>query len=163
LQIFIILYSEDISNGAIFAILSNLQFRSLFKMRFYILYFFFLFFSLTDSSSQTISSGDIPEVIISAIKTGNAKELAKYFNQNIELILFNEEDVYSKTQAELIIKDFFTKNTPTDFTVLHHGGKEGARYAIGSIKTANGNFRIYFLLKIKNEQPFIHQLKIEKE
>lgn len=105
----------------------------------------------------------IPEVIIAAIKTGNARELAKYFNQNVELVILNQEDVYSKAQAELIIKDFFSKNIPTDFSVLHQGGKEGARFAVGEIKTSNGNYRIFFLLKIINEQPFIHQFRVEKQ
>lgn len=114
-------------------------------------------------SSPPLLTSSIPDEIITAIKSGNAKDLAKYFNQNIELIILNEEDVYSKAQAELILKDFFSKNLPSDFTILHQGGKESARYAIGTVKTAKGNFRMYFLLKIKNDQPFIHQLRIEKE
>jgi hypothetical protein len=131
-------------------------------MRFKIFLPFFIFFLV---STQVISSNatTVPEVIINAIKGGNAKELAKYFNQNIELVILTEENVYSKTQAELILKDFFSKNTPSDFTILHQGGKESAQYAIGSLKTSTGNYRIYFLLKIKTDQPFIHQLKIEKE
>lgn len=124
-----------------------------------LLFFFFQISGHVFSSDVTT----VPEVIINAIKTGNAKELAKYFNQNIELVILAEENVYSKTQAELILKDFFSKNTPTEFTILHQGGKEGAQYAIGSVKTSTGNFRIYFLLKFKNDQPYIHQLKIEKE
>ncbi|MBI5218452.1 MAG: DUF4783 domain-containing protein [Bacteroidia bacterium] len=122
-----------------------------------------ILFIVSVSTAEQITTTNIPEEIVTAIKTGNAKELAKFFNQNIELVIQNQEDVYSKAQAELIIKDFFSKNTPSDFTILHQGGKEGARYAIGSVKTANGNFRIYFLLKMKNYQPLIHQLKIEKE
>jgi len=122
-----------------------------------------IFISLPFLSFSDKTTDNIPDVIISALKKGNAKELAKYFNQNVELVILNQEDVYSKAQAELIIKDFFAKNTPTDFSVLHQGGKEGARYAVGEIKTSNGNFRIFFLLKIVNEQPYIHQFRIEKE
>ncbi|OFY30235.1 MAG: hypothetical protein A2275_09975 [Bacteroidetes bacterium RIFOXYA12_FULL_35_11] len=122
---------------------------------------FFYSFSLFSLSDKT--KDNIPEVIITAIKTGNAKELAKYFNQNVELVILNQEDVYSKAQAELIIKDFFAKNTPSDFSVLHQGGKEGARFAVGEIKTNNGNYRIFFLLKIINEQPYIHQFRVEKQ
>ncbi len=122
-----------------------------------------LFFLIISSYAQSVVESTIPDVIGNAIKTGNAKELAKYFNQNVELIIQNEENVYSKAQAELILKDFFLKNTPSDFAILHQGGKEGAKYAIGSIKTTTGIFRVYFLLKIKNEQIYIHQLRIEKE
>lgn len=123
----------------------------------------FLILSISVSTATNAISSNIPDEIISAIKSGNAKDLAKYFNQNIELVILNEEDVYSKAQAELIIKDFFSKNPPSDFVILHQGGKEGARYAIGSLKSSNGNFRVYFLLKIKTDQPYIQQMRIEKE
>ena len=106
---------------------------------------------------------DIPEGIITAIRTGSASNLAKYFNINVELTIDNNEEIYSKEQAELILKDFFSKNTPSAFDVLHKGGKEGSRYAIGNLTTSNGNFRITILVKIKDSQPYIHQLRIEKE
>ena len=105
---------------------------------------------------------DIPEGITAAIKSGNSRELAKYFDTNIELVILDKEDVYSRTQAELILKDFFSKHKPTNFTIIHRGG-EGAKYAIGTLFTSNGNFRVYILLKTKNEKPYIHSLRIEEE
>jgi hypothetical protein len=47
--------------------------------------------------------------------------------------------------------------------VIHQGGKEDARYAIGSLETDKETFRVYFLLKNKDNKPLIHQLRIEKE
>lgn len=108
-------------------------------------------------------SQEIPDGIINAIKTGSASNLAKYFNVNVELTINNNEEIYSKDQAELILKDFFAKNIPTAFVVLHKGGKEGSRYAIGNFSTASGNFRITILVKTKDSQPYIHQFRIEKE
>lgn len=105
----------------------------------------------------------IPQGISTSIKTGNSKELAKYFNNDVELVILDKEDVYSRYQAEHIMKDFFTKFTPQNFNLLHEGGKEGSRYAIGNLSTPQGAFRVYFLIKQKNNQPFIHQLRIEKE
>lgn len=131
------------------------------RLRLFVLILFF--FTIIPSIYSEKTADNIPEEIVTALKKGNAKDLAKYFNQNVELVIFNQEDVYSKAQAELILKDFFSKNQPTDFSVLHQGGKEGARYAVGEIKTNNGNFRVFFLLKIVKEQPFIHQFRIEKE
>ncbi len=114
-------------------------------------------------TNNTLYSQDIPQGMISAIKNGNAKELSAYFNTNIELTLLNNEEIYSKDQAELILKDFFTKNVPVGFTVLHKGGKESSRYAIGRMNTSNGNFRITLFIKTQGEQIYIHQLRIEKE
>lgn len=126
---------------------------------FLVLYFAWIFpnVEIQNNSSQ------IPEEIISAIKSGNAKDFAAYFNQNVDILMLSEQKVYSKAQAELIMKDFFGKHQPVDFIILHQGGKEGAKYGIGSYKSQNGNFRIHFLLKIINQSPVIHQLRIEKE
>lgn len=109
------------------------------------------------------ATGGVPDGISAAIKAGNSREFARFFNTNIELVLPNTEDVYSKTQAELILKDFFSKNAPSNFVILHQGGKETSRYAIGTLTTNTGVFRVYFLLKISGGEALIHQLRIEKE
>ena len=73
------------------------------------------------------------------------------------------DDIYSKNQAELIIRDFFKKHPPTGFDILHKGGKVSSRYAIGNLSTSNGKFRITILIKIKEDISLINQLRIEKE
>lgn len=106
---------------------------------------------------------NIPEDLKLAFKAGNAQALSKYFNINVELVIQDSEDVYSKAQAEQIVKQFFIKFPPNDFVIVHQGGKDDSKYGIGSLKTSKGNFRVYFLLKMKNGVPFIHQLRIEPE
>jgi len=110
-----------------------------------------------------VFSTEIPGEIINAFKSGNAVQLAKYFNQTIELTLFDKEEIYSKTQAEIILRDFFTSNPPTQFQIIHQGGKETSRYAIGSLVSGTNKYRITFLLKTVNTEVFIHQLRIEYE
>lgn len=108
----------------------------------------------------------IPEGIYSALKVGNSKELAKYFNGNIELVILDKEGVYSKPQAELILKDFFAKNellSPNGFMKMHEGGKESSKYIIGTLFTAKGRYRVYFLVKNINNSVAIHQLRIEDD
>jgi hypothetical protein len=53
---------------------------------------------------------DITEEIAAAIKSGNSKAIAAYFTDNVDLKVLAQEDVYSKAQAELIVKDFFTRS-----------------------------------------------------
>jgi len=105
----------------------------------------------------------IPEAIILAFRAGNAEELSKYFYNNIELIILENEDVYSKTQAEQILKKFFADHRPSSFNIIHEGGKETSRYAIGSLSTSSGNFRVSFLIKNQDGSLLIHQLRIEEE
>ncbi|HLO58053.1 MAG TPA: DUF4783 domain-containing protein [Bacteroidales bacterium] len=107
--------------------------------------------------------GDIPPAVLDALKTGNSVQLSKYFNTSIELAIPGKEDIYSNKQAELIIRDFFAKHVPSNFSVLHKGGKEGSQYAIGNLTTSAGNFRVTILIKLKDGSPFIHQLRFEEE
>jgi len=107
---------------------------------------------------------DIPPKIFDAMKVGNAIEIAKYFNSSVELVILDKEDVYSKQQAEQILKGFFDKNKTKSFSLLHQGGKEGAQYAIGNLETVSGkDFRVYFLVKESAGKPLIHQMRIEEE
>jgi len=107
--------------------------------------------------------GDIPQAMIDALKSGNTVELSKFFNTSIELAIPGQEDIYSSQQAELIVKSFFAKHVPTNFVILHKGGKEGSQYAIGNLSTSTGNFRVTLLIKQRENRPYIHQLRFEEE
>jgi hypothetical protein len=106
--------------------------------------------------------GDIPQAVTDALRTGNTAVLSGYFNSSIELAILDQEDIYSKQQAELILKDFFAKHVPSGFVILHKGGKEGSQYAIGNLTTSSGNFRVTLLIKQKENKPYIHQLRFEE-
>jgi hypothetical protein len=106
--------------------------------------------------------GDIPQGMIDALKSGNSVELAKFFNTSIELTIPGQTDIYSSQQAELIVKNFFAKHVPTNFVILHKGGREGSQYAIGNLTTSTGNFRVTLLIKQRENKPYIHQLRFEE-
>ncbi len=109
------------------------------------------------------SPAQIPDEVVLSLKSGNAKVLAGYFNQNIELVILDDDNVYSKAQAEQIVGNFFSRYQPERFSVLHQRGKEGAQYVIGTLVTKQGSFRVYFLLKNTDDKVIIHQLRIEKQ
>ena len=123
---------------------------------------FVLFFLLCTFLTPLISSGQIPGQIISGLKAGDAKLVASHFNENIELVVLDRELVCSQAQGEQILKDFFTRNKPTDFKITHQG-TGNSTYAIGKMQTGNGNFRIYFLLKSRGGKSQIVQLRIDKD
>ncbi len=118
----------------------------------------FGFFVLT-----SVSNAQIPDQIVMSIQNGNDVGLAEFFNENVELVVLTHDDVYSKSQAQQIVAEFFKANRPKQFSIIHQGGKDGSRYAIGSLTTSNGTFRVYFLLKNKDNNSYIHQLRIEKQ
>jgi hypothetical protein len=102
-------------------------------------------------------SAEVSSDIISAIGSGNASQLSEYLNDNVELVIENKNDVFSKQQATGIIADFFRKNKANSFQLLHKGNKDAASFAIGMLKTSTGTYRVYVLTR-KNE---IQQLRIE--
>ena len=123
---------------------------------------FVLLFMLCLLVNPLLSLGQIPEQIISGLKAGDAKIVASYFNENIELVVIDRELVCSQAQGEQILKDFYTHNKPLDFKITHQGGDDSS-YAIGKMQTGNGNFRIYLTLKSKAGKSQIVQLRIDKD
>jgi hypothetical protein len=105
----------------------------------------------------------VPDEILQSLKTGNSKTLSEYFNQNVEMVVLENDNVYSKAQAQQIVNKFFSNNPPESFNIIHQGGKEGAQYVIGNLGTSKGTFRVYFLLKKSGGKDYIHQLRIEEQ
>ncbi len=104
------------------------------------------------------------EDIANAIRSGDAKSVSKYFSSSVDLTIISREDVYSKAQAEQILKDFFNKNTPRSFSIIHRGeSKDGSKYAIGNLTTSNGNYRTYYYFKVVGGNINIQELRFMKE
>lgn len=102
-------------------------------------------------------SNEVSSEIIESLNRGNADSLTDFLNDNVELVIDNKNDVFSKQQATGIIVNFFRKFKVSGFQLLHKGNKDSASFAIGTLKTASGNFRVYVLTR-NNE---IQQLRIE--
>jgi hypothetical protein len=110
------------------------------------------------------TKADIISDIASAIRSGNVREIAKFFNTNVDLTLLTQEEVYSKTQAEQVLQDFLSKNSPRSFVIVHQGTKVGAKYAIGTYVTNQGvTYRVYFFIKQSGTNEVIQDLRFEKE
>jgi hypothetical protein len=128
-------------------------------LRHFILYLLLFFWACSVIGQEQYL---IPPGIKGAIISGNSKQLAGHFSQNVELLIKNKEDVYSKAQAELILKDFFNKNNPNDFIVEIEGESDGINYAIGNLKTSNGHFRIYLAYQNVKGKHMINRLNISE-
>lgn len=113
-----------------------------------------------------IFAQDNTNAIATAVKSGSAKEISKFFSDDVDMKILDKEDVYSKAQAELILKDFFSKNPVKTFTLAHKSApnaKNGSQYVIGTLETGNGKYRTYFLLKNTGTQQQIQQFRIEAD
>ena len=99
-----------------------------------------------------------------SIKTGNSKELAKKLDSSVEITILNKEATYSKAQAEMVLKNFFSKHTPKPFKIIHTGNsQEGSKYGIGKLVTGNGTFRTYVYAKQRANDFYIQEIRFEEE
>ncbi len=109
-----------------------------------------------------LTTPDVADDVANAIRTGNASEISKYFADNVDLKVLEQENIYSKAQAELIIKDFFAKHPVQEFTVVHKSQpKNESQFAIGTLKTTNGTYRVHYLLKTAGGATTVTQFRIE--
>ena len=99
--------------------------------------------------------------VIAAIKAGNSSSLARYFDATVEVTLPDKNSTYSKSQAEMILKDFFNQNKVKDFKVLHQGEKGGSQYCIGTLETSSGNYRTTLFMKNKGEKQSLQEIRFE--
>ena len=99
--------------------------------------------------------------VISALRSGNASGLAKYFDDNVELSLPVKSDSYSKAQAQVILKDFFANNGVKNFELKHKGDSPGGTYCIGTLQTKSGNFRAHVFMKTKGGKEVLKEIRFQ--
>lgn len=111
------------------------------------------------------AQADIINDVKEAIKLGSSKEIVRYLNNSIDITIDGNMDSYSKTQAEFILKDFFKKNPPSSFVIVHQGAsKGGSPYATGQYVSTNENvYLVWVRLKKINEKFLIHEMSFIKE
>jgi hypothetical protein len=126
-------------------------------------YFIALF--LAFSALNTNAHADIFDDLANIIKSGDARQISRYFGNNVDLTILSVEEVYSKAQAEQVLKDFFAKNPAKSFTIIHKGlSKEGSKYAIGSYVSAQGiTYRTYLFVKNVAGNEVVQELRFEKD
>ena len=99
--------------------------------------------------------------VISALRSGNANEVAKYVDENVELSLPDKSDNYSKAQAVMILKDFFATNGVTGFETKHTGDNSGNQFCIGTLHTKSGDYRTTVFMKTRNGRQSVKEIKFQ--
>ena len=112
---------------------------------------FFLIFCLSILSHATFAQNEVMNSVMTAFKSSNSKEVAKFFNNSMELIIEPENvefDNVSNSQAELVLKNFFQKYPSKDFSWVHEGSSpDGSQYRTGTYDAKNNKFVVFVVLK----------------
>lgn len=99
--------------------------------------------------------------VINALKSGNAEQLAKYFDTYVDITLPDKKgSSYSKSQAMMVMRDFFGTYKVKSFEVQFQGG-EKSNYFVGTLQTGNGNFRTTVFVQQKGDKSLVKEIRVE--
>jgi hypothetical protein len=117
-----------------------------------------LFFFILTAAFKPISGLDD---VINSLRSGNAQELSRYVDDNIEISLPDKSDSYSRTQAVMILKDFFANNGVTGFEVQFKGENGGSQFCVGKLSTRSGSYRTTVFMKTKSGRQLVKEIRFQ--
>ena len=129
-------------------------------MRSYLV-FLLLFSTILFSSFAKVDTLEMDDVVI-ALKSGNASKLSKYFDTRVDIGLPDKSDNYSRTQAEMVIKDFFGSNGVRNFELKYKSEKGGSKYCVGTLQTRAGNYRTTLFMKQKGDKQYLQDISFQR-
>jgi hypothetical protein len=119
-----------------------------------LIFLFAVLFSLT-SFEATV------EEILGAFRNGDALKISRPFDSFVEITVHDKSHSYSRTQAEVVLKDFFTTNNVRNFTIIHRVNSNNGEYCVGTLNTRLGEYRTTILFKNKGDRKLIQELRFE--
>ncbi len=98
--------------------------------------------------SFSFTVNDINDDINNGLKQGNASEIVKNFADRVSIKVLSQEDLLSKSQAQALIEDFFSKHKVKSYQTSHTSiVNSDQQFITGSLDTMNGKFRISILVR----------------
>jgi len=102
--------------------------------------------------------------INNAFRSGDVAGIVRYMDNVMEITINNSQSTCSRAQAEMVLRDFFTRNEPKSFEPEHNdnNGQNNTIFSIGYLNTGNGRFRVYILLKQQQGNYLLQEIRVEK-
>lgn len=118
-----------------------------------------LIMSMSVASAQ---QSDVFDSLAKYFSTSDAPKISALFSSTLELNILSEENVYSKAQAEQIMRDFFSKNEPASVKIIHRlNSNPNFKLAVFSMATAKDKFRISISVSSNADAFLVKQIRIE--
>ena len=99
--------------------------------------------------------------ILGAIKKGDAEKISHHFDNLVEITVQEKTNSYSKSQAEMVLRDFFVNNNVRNFKMVHRGNSNDAEYFVGVLTTSRGDYRTTLLIKYRSGRKLVQELRFE--
>jgi hypothetical protein len=100
--------------------------------------------------------------VVSAINVGDAPRISKYFDNMVEISINEKSHSYSKSQAEMVLRDFFSNRDVKTFKVAHRGNSNDSEYVVGCLTTESGVYRTSIFMKVRGDKKVINSLIFER-
>ena len=124
----------------------------------------FTFFLFT-AQGQNNGNHSPMEDVVNAIKADRVADMVKYFDAFVPITINNAQQIYSHNQAQVVLQDFFDKNSAKEFLVMDNGSPNNtSKFLIGSFTEPNGiKYTVYILMKTKNGEYMLQEIRLNKE
>jgi Domain of unknown function (DUF4783) len=106
-------------------------------------------------------SFDNMDVVVTAIRSGNVTQLSPFFDSRVDISLPDKSDTYSKTQAEMVIGDFFSTTGVENFKISQEGESGGIFFCAGILQTHAGRYRTTLFFKHKGDKHFLQEIRFQ--
>jgi len=128
---------------------------------------FILLASLALLTSRSTSAQDRdPDLqqVTSAIVRGDERALIAMMSERIELALLGASRQYSKSQATLVLRQFFREHPPRAFRIVDSTRSESGVFLEGVLHTRNSDqtYRIYLRLNHAGGAWTLRELLVER-
>lgn len=124
-----------------------------------LIYTLFTSFILSFGTLQTVPYSKVE----AAFEQNNADAVVSLAKDKVLINILGTEGAYSKSQAVLVVKDFFTKKPGNSFDFMFKGeqSNEGS-FAIGTYTSKGEKFRVTLHFKKIGAEFKVESLSIEK-
>ena len=102
------------------------------------------------------------EAIVQSFKSGNAEEIAKYFDDYVDMKLLDKDEIKNigHNQASIALKQFYAENGVKGFEKISDREIGNTMYMTGKLITGGKGYNITVMLKQKGGKHFIITLRI---
>lgn len=102
--------------------------------------------------------------ILDYIVVQNYEAIFESFTPQVDVCILSYEGYVSKNEAVNKLREFLTKNKPTQYILRHKGRSKDNQsgYQVSDLYTQNGIFRLFVYLSEKNGVIRVSEFRIEK-
>jgi len=104
------------------------------------------------------------QTISSALGQGDARQFASFFNRTVDIGLPGNDNSFSASQGEMVMKEFFKNNPPVSFETSKQGATDASsQFIIGQYLSRTKHFQVYIYLRKFDDKFLIHKIKFEEK